>query len=360
MISCNNKWGRLREIVLGSSYSADFYSNIKNPRIKSCLTRIADETEEDYCYFESQLKSHGIVVHRPYLDPNDRIENHVMEDGRITTSWQTINGTEINTCPSPDKFVSNTLIPKPPMTPRDSWAVIDGELVMTATDHPSTETLLAEICKKKGAGYHTSYELFGADFSGGCLYQVGRDIFLGEETLDPESKIKIQQRYPNHRWHFVDITGHCDGVYHLVKPGAMISLKDMKCYESEFPDWDILYLPDQGWANMAAFAKLKRLNQGKWWLPGEEENDEFTEFVETWLNNWVGYVEETVFDVNCLMLDEHHIFVNNYHKEVFEFLAKHRIEPIIIPFRHRFFWDGGIHCITLELYRDGDATDYFR
>ena len=49
-------------------------------------------------------------------------------------------------------------------------------------------------------------------------------------------------------------------------------------------------------------------------------------------------------------------YFNN--KTVFDFLSKHNIEPIVAPFRHRFFWDGGIHCITSDLYREGDSDIY--
>ena len=38
---------------------------------------------------------------------------------------------------------------------------------------------------------------------------------------------------------------------------------------------------------------------------------------------------------------------------------KHKIEPIIVPWRHRYFWDGGLHCITLDLNREGTQEDYF-
>ena len=33
------------------------------------------------------------------------------------------------------------------------------------------------------------------------------------------------------------------------------------------------------------------------------------------------------------------------------FLKKHNVEPVYIPWRHRYFWDGGLHCITLDLKR---------
>ena len=51
---------------------------------------------------------------------------------------------------------------------------------------------------------------------------------------------------------------------------------------------------------------------GQWWLRGEEHNDQLIEFVNTWLNDWVGYVEETVFDVNMLSIDQNTIICNNH------------------------------------------------
>ena len=51
--------------------------------------------------------------------------------------------------------------------------------------------------------------------------------------------------------------------------------------------------------------------------------------------------------------------INNYNKEVFDHFKKHKVEPIIFNFRHRYFWDGGVHCITQDLYREGTQEDYF-
>ena len=33
---------------------------------------------------------------------------------------------------------------------------------------------------------------------------------------------------------------------------------------------------------------------------------------------------------------------------------KHNIEPIIVPLRHRYFWDGGLHCSSCDIHRIGD------
>ena len=43
----------------------------------------------------------------------------------------------------------------------------------------------------------------------------------------------------------------------------------------------------------------------------------------------------------------------------FEHFKKHKVEPVLFNFRHRYFWDGGIQCITQDLYREGKMEDYF-
>ena len=54
--------------------------------------------------------------------------------------------------------------------------------------------------------------------------------------------------------------------------------------------------------------------------------------METWLQDWVGYVEESVFDVNVLMLDEHHCCVANPINQIVNtFFKKHKIEPFMYP-----------------------------
>jgi glycine amidinotransferase len=81
--------------------------------------------------------------------------------------------------------------------------------------------------------------------------------------------------------------------------------------------------------------------------------------VEQWLRHWTGYVEETVFDVNMLIIDPKNVMVFNYNQQVFDALARFGITPHVVPFRHRYFWDGGIHCVTCDLHREGSIKNYF-
>ena len=118
-------------------------------------------------------------------------------------------------------------------------------------------------------------------------------------------------------------------------------------------------MPHQSWSKVKDFTELKKKNLGKWWIPGFEQDQDVIDTVKTWLTHWTGYVEETVFDVNMLIVDPKNVIVFNYNKQVFDAFHRYGITPHVINFRHRYFWDGGIHCVTSDLHREGAIKDYF-
>jgi hypothetical protein len=169
----------------------------------------------------------------------------------------------------------------------------------------------------------------------------------------------IDREFVDTRNHIVNTGGHSDGTYCPVCPGLIISLKDIPTYKNTFPDWEVVYLPGQSWDKVGSFLRLKNKNRGRWWIPGFEDDQSVIDVVEQWLGHWTGYVEETVFDVNMLIIDPKNVMVFNYNKQVFDALDRHGITPHIVPFRHRYFWDGGIHCVTMDLHREGVRQDFF-
>ena len=328
------KWHPLKTVMLGRSFYPEFYRDIKNAKVKDCLVRIAEETEEDFKYFEKILKEYGCEVIRPELDINENLQEYI--DKKIRMQHK-----------SP-AFL------RPPAQPRDAQLVMGNELLFTGYDHPSIKETLMEY---NSDDIYNNNENFR--FDAPTITCVGNRVYIDKKEI-PGYVIKyLQERYPEREFIQVKIGGHNDGCFHTLKPGAILSLLRYQQYEDTFPGWDVCYLPNQSWNLVDNWMDLKKKNKGKWWLAGEEKNNDFTDFVETWLTDWVGYCEESVFDVNVLMLDDKHVCVNGYNKTVFDFLKKHNIEPIIVPFRHRFFWDGGLHCVTLDLYREGDMENYF-
>ena len=143
---------------------------------------------------------------------------------------------------------------------------------------------------------------------------------------------------------------------HPVKEGLIISTYPAENYKDLYPDWEVVTV-ENGWKQVRPFLQMKDKNRGKWWIKGEEDNQDLIDYIDTWLGHWVMYAEESVFDVNVLPLDEQNCIVNGYNEKIFAAFERHGITPHIVNFRHRFFWDGGLHCITSDIHREGDQRD---
>ena len=319
----------LKHCWLGSGFKTEWFHDLpiyKNNKIMDPLKRIADETEEDYQTLEKLLKDAGVQTYRSFLDIN--------------------------------KVKSLKNIFRPPVAPRDHFAVI-GEKIYVGRGNTLGYT---DVLQKINKNNLSLYDEDNFVINTAAICRVGKDIWWDITKATPKdtiNKYKKQWESEGFRVHISNRGYHSDSSFCVVKPGCIVSLKEIQKYKTEFPNWDVLYLPDQSWAKVDPFLQMKDKVGGCWWLKGEEHNNELIAFVNTWLNDWVGYVEETVFDVNMLSVDENTIICNNYNKEVFEHFKKHKVEPVVFNFRHRWFWDGGIHCITQDLYREGTQEDYF-
>ena len=287
------------------------------------LQRIADETEEDYQTLEKILKQAGVQTYRSFLDI--------------------------------DKVGSLNNIYRPPVTPRDHFAVI-GETIYAQSGIEGCQDVLDQISPKNINVVASNGVLCTAN-----ICRVGKDLWwdihhVEQDTVDTYTQILTDQGF---RVHTSNRGYHSDGSFCVIKPGCVVSLWDIQDYEKEFPGWEVLYLPDQSWSKVHPFLEMKWKVGGRWWLKGEENNQDLIKFINAWLSDWVGYVEETVFDVNMLSIDQNTVICNNYNKQVFDLFKRHKVEPVVFNFRHRYFWDGGVHCITQDLYREGKQEDYF-
>jgi len=81
MFSVHQHWDPLKVCAVGRSYPPEFYSNIKNPKVRTVMERIAIETEEDYQKLISKLEDFGVTVIR--TDISDNFEDHINVDTGI-------------------------------------------------------------------------------------------------------------------------------------------------------------------------------------------------------------------------------------------------------------------------------------
>lgn len=375
MYSVHQHWDPLKVCAVGRSYPPEFYGFIKNANARSVMERIAEETEEDYQTLIKMLHGFGIETVRTQVfdDPE-----HYVRDGKMIAPPM---------CPRDHTAMIGNTFYMPASTRQTNWANVRGEgwpetappneeipqwirdelkndhgldyrKLETETNYEALIPIEQHVRKKGVPVYQKNFN----DINSAMLTRVGKDLYHGTWDYDQDQTKLLEERqklFPNYRNHIVNSGGHSDGTFCPVKPGLIISLRDIPTYEDTFPDWEVVYLPGQSWNAIKPFLDLKKKNQGKFWVPGEEYNNDFTEVVNTWLSDWLGYVEETVFDVNMLVIDEKNVIVNNENDQVFEAFARHGITPHVCNFRHRYFWDGGLHCITSDLHREGQQQDYF-
>ena len=371
MYSVYQHWDPLKVCVVGRSYPPEFYSWIEKPAVRSLFEKIAIETEEDYQNIIKKLESFGIKVIRPDL---------------------------------PTTVIKNNQFLAPPMTPRDHMIMIGGQFYVPPPDweiffnnvkdsswpnktFDQLPSWIQDECRDVHGWnpneFNENHLQFGAYtniikhirsagttiktaplswINGAMVSRIGKDLYFGTKEYNSnqtQAKRIVDQEFPTYRNHIVNTGGHGDGTYCPVCPGLIISLQDVPTYADTFPGWEVVYLPGQSWAMVDNFLELKKKNGGKWWIPGFEHDNDVVDTVERWLGHWTGYVEETVFDVNMLIVDPKNVLVFNYNKQVFDALDRYGITPHVVPFRHRYFWDGGIHCVTLDLHREGTMQDLF-
>ena len=151
----------------------------------------------------------------------------------------------------------------------------------------------------------------------------------------------------------------------LPKPGLVVAAPWMKkeFFKDSLPGWDCLIIEHPNNFEQLYPKEYYKFRDTKnqdmaWYVDGKMDYKPLTDFVDTYLKNWVGFMEESVFEVNMLSIDEKTILSFNKQKEVHDKLRQHGIEPIYCKFRHRHFWDAGLHCLTLDTVREGGCETY--
>jgi len=290
----NSEYLKLIECWVGKSYDPDWVED-------SFIKDILYETEEDLQNFSKMLKSAGVIVKRPKYSTYDVKQKPQLLHAR--DHLQVING-KLYVGPRYENNIKD-------------WLRLNyGRLPVVTLDNLSAPSII-----------RADKVIFDAV----AIKKKRYDWFVSGNPNVPTIYERLSCRAE-------DIERHSDGVLCVVKEGVIIATHEARNLEHIFPNWDILYLEK----NTNELGKMDKSRDIVWHplhIPAEYKD-------------WVGYAPETFFDVNCLQLDSEHLMVTRYNKKVFNFLAKHKVEPIIVPFRHRYLWDGGLHCMTFD-YRRG-------
>lgn len=342
-INSYTSWQPLEEVIVGQAYTPDYFDFIENAQVRNQLQQILAETQEDLNKLQKTIETYGARVRRPALPDKHNFQQSQMKSHGV---------------------------PLPPLTPRD-WQITLGNKLLRVLPIQELDQLCAGyeaaqpgsvINPHAPLGWDPKCILNGASAS--CVVRVGRDVFFdNSDFLRPDQSRWIIDNVlgPEYRIHEAITDGHGDAVFAILKPGVLLSSKhDVNLnLARDFPGWDVCKIWDSSiWAAMEVGKFKYEQSPGAWYVQGQTPTPEFTDFVNTYLIKWTGFVAETVFDVNCLVLDESHVIFSSYNREVFDYCRKHRIEPIISELRHSYFWDGGISCCTQDIRRHGGLETY--
>lgn len=344
VINSWNEWDPLKTVVLGTSLGAQVPSDERSLRainyadwpldrkapVGPYPDRVIEEAEEDLSRIEEVLTKLGIGVLRP----------NTLSGEIQTPRWST--STYYQYCPRDHTLVvGNTLIESPmPLRSRqlETWGLKDIFLEgfrNGARWISAPKPALLDECyniEEVDRDHLTLNELEPC-FDAANVLRCGYDLFylvsnsgnrLGgrwlQETLGPEYRV----HYLEDIYSFM----HLDSTISFLRPGLVLLNPD-RINESNIPEvlrpWDKIWAPppvDIGF------------------YPPYEHASE-----------WIG--------VNLLMISPTLALVDQSQQPLIKELNRQKIEVIEVSLRHARTLGGGLHCVTLDLFREGGPEKYF-
>jgi len=212
---------------------------------------------------------------------------------------------------------------RPPISPRDYFAVI-GDKILVGKVIPGYKDILSSIDRKNIKWYLDN------DVSTGNMVRCGDHVHWDVSRFVKQDVEKEIIQWLSDQGIRVSITRkgwHMDGVYSIIKPGVIVASEDFRSMEEIYKGWEVYYARQQN--------KVTPLK-----------------------HEWGGDHEESNYDVNILSVNDSNCISTSMDTGLMRFLERHKVNTIVCDFRHKEFWDNGIHCVTQDLYREGQLETY--
>ena len=309
----SNSKNRLKKIILGSiPTSKTLADNIGRPTPKF-IDQILDETQEDLDQIKSTYERLGVEV--------------------LTYPVENYNE---------EKFSSINV--------RDGFIVVDDHLYVTDR-LSSLEPFYASVPNKTFVPYGGSYcpDIFINDHYA-ILDRLSKESYqYWRELLSPRRKIITAMN-----------EGHSDGIYCNVADKLWLTNGNVLPFEKYWPEVPVFDLSTTNkgvvnhWEPIEKLFREKELKKtgGRYLVDRHELTTHDVKFIDEYLEKWIGYCDETLFDINLSVIDHQNVIVISKNDLVYKKLEDLGVKVHQVPFRHRMFWDGGLHCITNDLVRE--------
>jgi hypothetical protein len=323
LINSHDSWSPLREAWLGDVYPVSWYDHLE-PAVRDVFYQLTEITQQDLAHIESTMQDLGIQVRRPqYLDIQ-----HYLDQGNLV---------------------------KPQICPRDNFVVVGNTLYGHEHAQRPWQRWIDHYRQHCADSVHTNWVsvLHGAN-----VVRVGLDIIWDLDNFEHDDP----GLWPDYRVRLVRNGGHMDGCFAILRPGLILANHYWQDYEQTFPGWEILRLDDPryGAAPHTGYQQPYPVFNGKFWDTSVGSNQAFNDHVVRHALDWVGSYQETYFELNCLVTDPHNVIMLAENAVLAEDLERRGITVHWVPFRARSFWDGAMHCLTVDIRRLSTVRDYFQ
>lgn len=337
-VHTHTEWGRLREVVLGIADGAQIptvkdralhsinYGHLSDADFAKVPTgpyppRVIEETAEDLEAFAQALRGLGIGVHRPQTA--DFTARHT------TADWSVDGGHAY--CPRDTILTLGRQAIETPMVLRHRQTEARLYRHLVDTVRAPVPRLRDSIYDYSTLGVPTLRNEEPAFDAANCL-KLGRDIlFLISNTGNEAGRDWLQAHlgatYRVHPVRDVYSFVHIDSTIIPLRPG-LVMLNPVRVNEKNLPlyfkTWDKLYAPE----------------------PAE------VPFEPGWCgaSKWIA--------LNCLSLGPDLVAVEQGQPGLMRVLEGYGLQCLPVRLRHARTLGGGLHCVTLDLVRDGALEDY--
>lgn len=345
------EWDPLTEIIVGDCYTECNGNWVLEPRARELFNLILKETKEDLDNLASYLTKLGVKVRRPAV-------------------------TQLNQSIPLGKF--SILNAAAPIIPRDQYLVYGNNIYQTYTSMPD-----------RYLDSFNYYTIFRDMFKKGYNWISQPPPIL--ENFEDNIKWWNNGDYIYHQLHKDNVLWHTATMFKCgdalitnnAGPGTALGLDWMKRnIDAQIIDNNNTIVNNWGHIDHGFFMTDDNtvfcINRE--WVPELLRNknlieighlfEKFTfqdffkdyqshdgkltvDWLERWLTEWKGYAQEVAFDTNVLVVDSTNIIFSNKQPTLFKFLESIGITCHVCELRHGIFWESGIHCVTLDISRQG-------
>lgn len=349
MVSSNNEWGTLKEVIVGNTYGANlpglelsfklfFHDNIfsdvfgndvysqKGKDWKGEIKKeFVEEHEEDIDEMVRILEGESVKVLRPKkLDKVQGFKTPYWSSGIVPAlnvrDQAIIIGNEIiETTPQiRSRYFENDLLKGIFMDyfyKGSKWTNMPKPML---TDH----SFDISYQMKKGATYEkepTPYDIgFEIMLDGAQCLRFNQDIVVNCSNQNHLLGVKWLERHLRDRiFHVIRMTdNHIDSTCLPLREGTLL-VNPRKFKETELPhflkSWDRIVAPEP--------------------------------------EHQVSLLASKYIDMNVLSIDPQKVMVSSTYIPLIRVLEQHGFTPVPVQLRHRRLFGGGFHCITLDTIR---------